>query len=811
MSLFSWSDLREAARGLTRTPAVTIAAVLCLGLGLGATTAIFSAVNVALLEPLPLRDPGRLVSVFRTAPQANTWPFSAPNYLDLARGTRQLEGIAAVGWASGLLTLPDRAVSVTGYRVTGNFFPLLGARAQAGRLLTASDDERDATPVLVLSDALWRREFGADPAVIGRTLTLDGTGRTVVGILPPRFQVPHGGFMLTEGDYWAPMRFTQGELAGRFSNWLMTMGRLAPGATIASAGAELHGLFDGLIQTFPSLNGEQVRVVPMAEDETASVRTPLLLMLGAVGFVLLIAATNVASLLLARGVQRRRDTAIRTALGGGRWAVMRPVLAESALLTGGGVVLGLLLAWLGTRTIGRMAAASLPQVAGLGINLTLIGFAVGLSVVVALVCGGVPAWRSSRVPPADALRGGRSAGTGQAQHRALHTLVVAAVALSLVLLIGAGLVLKGFASLIGRDPGFDPAAVLTMQVTISPDAYQGRASRLRFLDPALAAVQAVPGVAAAGSISMLPYRSWGTNFNVRYVGQPEDNLTQRPLLESRLASPGFFQVTRQRLLAGRLLTAEDAAKPGALAVAVVNEATVRRDFPGQTPAQAIGARFYQGDSTETIVGVVSDIRDAGPVRAPVPEAYFPYNQDGGNDATFNVVVRAAGGDPNDLARGVTAAIRGVDKGAAVSAVMPMSEVIASSVGRPRFYLSLLAAFAVVALALAVAGLYGVMSYAVAQRTREIGIRGALGASAARTVALVARQGLGLVGLGAVLGMAGAAALTRLLTSLLYGVSPADLTTWLLATTSLVAAGALATLIPARRAAAVDPLIAIREE
>ncbi len=808
MPLVFRSDFGDASRGLRRDITITVSAVLCLGLGLGAATAIFSAVKAALIEPLPLAEPDRLVTMFRTVPTANTWPLSAPNYLDLARTTRQLAGLAAVTPMRRLVALPDEALQLTGYRVTGNFFPMLGARAAVGRLLTAADDEPGAAPVLLLGYETWRDKFGSDRRIVGRTLTVDGAPRVVVGVLQPRFRLPHGGTMI-QGDAWEPMRFTEQELQFRQSNFLMTMGRLGPGASLASAEAELRGLFSGILEAHPELAGNQVRLVPLQAEGARGVRVPLLLLLGAVGFVLLIAATNVASLLLARGVQRRREMAVRTALGGSRWDVMRPVIAESLLLTAAGAALGLLLAWLGVRTIGALATRSLPQLAGLRMDLPLVGFAIGLALVVALVCAGVPAWRAASVAPQDALRSGLGGGRGRAHHRALHALVVASVALSLVLLLGAGLVLRGFSTLVRQDPGFDPAPILSLEATIAPRNYPDGSAEQRFLEPALAAIRQVPGVAAVGSINLALYREWGWNFGVRYEGHEDEQNSQLPLLEMRMVTPDFFRVTRQRLVSGRLLTDEDAARDSVASVVVLNEAAARRDFPN---GDAVGKRFYAGNGFSTIVGVVSDIRNSGPFEDARPEVYLGMRWAGRGNARYPIVVRAAAGvDPVSLAGPVTAAIRGVDKGAAVGRVMTMNEQIAASVARPKFFLLLLGSFAVVAVALAVAGLYGVMSYSVAQRTREIGIRGALGSSAGRTVGLVARQGLLLTALGLGMGLLGGAALTRFLTSLLYGVSPVDLSTWLLATAALAAAAAVATLVPAARAARVDPLIAIREE
>jgi putative ABC transport system permease protein len=403
------TEVRGAVRGLLRSPAVSLSAVLCIGLGLGATAAISSAIDRALLRPLPFRQPERLVTVYRTTPQFNTGPFSAPNYTDLARESRRLESLAAVTIATGLLSLPDDAVQVEIKRVTGNLFPTLGVAALRGRLLIPDDDRLDGSPVAVMSEELWRERFGSDPAVVGRAVRLDGRETTIVGIAPRGFGIPHGASVL-RAQLWVPMRFSTRELGQRRSNFLMTMGRLAPGATPELAQAELVQLFEGIVAANPQLRGESVRVLSLHAEGVRSVRKPLMLLFGAVCMVLLIAATNVASLLLARGVQREREVAVRTALGGTRGQVMRPALVESLVLTAAGLLLGLAIAWAGVRTIGALAAQRLPQLAGLTVDLRVVAFAALLSVVVALLCGVVPAWRGAAVDPQQALRGGRAAG-----------------------------------------------------------------------------------------------------------------------------------------------------------------------------------------------------------------------------------------------------------------------------------------------------------------------------------------------------------------------------------------------------------------
>ena len=543
------TDLLGAARALRRAPLVSGSAILCIGLGIGATAAISSAISRALLQPLPFRNPERLVTVYRTTPNFDTGPFSPANYADLARDTRQLESLAAIASGSGLLQLNDEALQVSVKRVTGNLFPMLGAAAVRGRLLTQTDDQPDAASVVVISEELWRERFGGDAAVVGRPIRLDGQSVTLVGVVPREFAIPHGAQML-RAQVWVPMRFTPDELAQRRSNYLLTLGRLAPGATVRSAHAELVRIFAGIAAAYPRLRDEQVRALSLVSEGVRTLKRPLYLLFGAVCMVLLIAATNVASLLLARGVQRQRELAIRSALGGSRRHLMRPVLSESLLITVVGLLLGLALAWAGVRTIGALATARLPQLTGLSVDYRVIAFAVVLAGLVAIVCGGLPAWRSAAVDPQDALRDGRGGGTSRAHHRVLRTLVVAEVALSLMLLLGAGLVLKGFAQLMSRDPGFDPEPVLTLQTTISPDRYPDGTSVQRFLEPALQKIREIPGVEAAGSIALIPYDNWGWNFSIRYEGVSVDDLARRPITENRVAGCTVLDRCEQDTRAG---------------------------------------------------------------------------------------------------------------------------------------------------------------------------------------------------------------------------------------------------------------------
>jgi predicted permease len=807
---FFWSELRSAARSLARIPAISVAGVLCLSLGIGATTAVFSAVSAVLLRPLPFEAPEELVTVYRTTPHFSTGPFSAPNYTDLARETETLEELAAFSPSPVLLTVRGEGLQVDAYRVTGNLFQSLGVHARLGRLLTPADDTERASPVVVVAEELWRERFTASSAIIGDTLLLDGKAHEVVGVVPSGFRVPHGNQVCRAG-LWVPMRFSTKELSWRSSNWLMTLGRLIPGVSAEAADSELHGLMDGLVQTYPELKGEQLRVLPMVPEAVRKVHSPLLLLVGAVALVLLIAASNVASLLLVRGLQRHREIAIRTALGGSRWAVVRPVLAESLLLTTVGGAVGVALAWLGVRAIRTLATAQVPQMAGFGLDLRVIGFALALVLLVAVLCAVLPAWHASRTEPQAVMRWGTGIGPGRNQQALLRSVVISEIALSTVLLLGAGLVIRGFIDLIEREPGFDTAQILTLEATVSAEHYQEEAGALQlFLAPTEEAISRLPGVEAVGAITLLPYENWGWNFNIRYEGQPPDDPTQKPLVERRVVSPGLFAATGQQLLAGRLLQPSDDGSESAPSVVVANLALVTRDFPGSSPHEVVGRRFYAGDRLSTIVGVVSNIRNAGPVAEPRPEVYWTYAQ-GFTDATSFPMMIRVNGEPERLVKLVTAAIRDIDPGAAVSRALPMDELRAQSVGRPRFFLVLLSFFSAAALVLAMAGLFGVMSYVVAQRTLELGIRTALGANARATMTHVLGGGSWLVVTGIAAGLGGGVLLTRFLRGMLYGISPIDPATYTLVIIAMMVMALAAMVIPALRATRIDPVVALRAE
>ncbi len=799
-------DVRQAIRSLRKTPTTTLAAVACLALGIGAATATFTAVNAALLRPPPFTEPTRLVSVFRTTPNFQNGPFSIPNFQDLAAGTRTLSGLAAL--EADLAVVADGGGGFRGslVRASATLFDLLGARAELGRLTAAGDGQLDAPAVVVLSHEAWRRRFGADPAVIGRAIRINGSPHDVIGVLPPRFQVANAGSVF-RADAWIPHRVPSGSMPGRFNNHLMLVGRLASGVSVAEAGLEFDRLMAGLIDTHPELRGEGIRVAPMAAEAVRSVRQPLLLLLGAVGLVLLVASGNVASLLLARAATHRRELAIRAALGANRALLARRLLSESAVLVSGGAVLGLGLAWILVRIIGSMAETQLPQLGTLTIDGRVMAFSLLLAVAVTGLCGIVPATRASRADPFEAMRSGGRGGASRGQHRFLRGLAVAEIGLSVVLLVGSGLSLRGLLALVRQPVGFATDRLLVSEFLFPPGRHPEGESTARTLDPMLAAVRAVPGVEDAATISLVPFTDWGNNFNIRYEGGDRIDPTTLPLVESRAVSENLFATLGIPVLRGRIpATAE--LSPEAPRLVVVNAALVRRDFGGRDP---IGARFHLSDSTfATIVAVVADVRNFGPFSPPRPEVTWFLRQIPSDRWRFPLVIRTAGA-PGSLVAPVSEALRRFDPDAAIGTIRPFEDTIASSLGRPQFFASIFGMFAATALLLAAAGLYGVLSYVVSRESREIGIQLALGSTPGRMVRQVGLRGAGLVTAGLLVGAAVAWPVTRLMGGLLYGVSPLDGMTWALVLGTMSLAGLAAVLVPARRAAGIDPLVSIKEE
>ena len=802
-------DLRFALRTLRKSPAFVAVAVLCLGLGIGANAAIFSVVNAVLLRPLPYAAPDSLVRLYETQPARGpnwTGSVSWPNYRDWAEGARSFQHLVALEGRSKNLSGPDGAERVAATAATGNLFQALGVQPLLGRPFLPGEDAPGAAPVVVLGEGLWRRRFGADPGVLGKTLTLDGSAVTVVGVMPASFRFPP----TSRAELYLPFVPSEQVATQRGSHGLQVVGKLAPGATLEQANAELKGLARRIEQAHPdSQTGRSAMAVSLTQTVVQGVQPALLVLLGAVVLVLLIACANVANLLLARGAGRQHEVAVRLALGASRLHIIRQLLVESLVLSLAGTVLGVLLARWGLDALASLTERAIPRAEGIGLDAGVLLFLLAVSVGSALLFGLAPALQSARTDLRGSLNEVGTKATGSGSHRRFRSgLVVAEIALSLVLLVGAGLLVRTFVSILSTDPGLRAEGVLTAHLAIPSERYREGEAAPRLLAPVLERTRALPGVQAAGMISMLPIQSAWTNGGYAVEGEPPPPAGQEPIAEFRGTSPGFFATLGIPLLAGRDFLETDGGKAEPLPI-IVNQALAQKHFGAQ---DAVGKQLRVGDTLATIVGVVGDVRQAGLHLAPLAEIHMPYNHaELAAWLSDMTLVLESPLPPESLAASVRGAVRSVDADQPVYEVLTMEEVIERSVASRRLNLLLLGTFAIIALVLAAAGLYGVISYLVAQRTRELGIRMALGAQRGDVVRLVMRQGAGLTAWGIGMGLLGALALSKLVESLLYGVSARDPVTFAALALLLGAIALLAAYLPARRAAKVDPVLAIKGE
>jgi predicted permease len=805
-----WQDVKYGTRALWRQPGFTLVAVLTLALGIGANTAIFSLVNAVLLRPLPFREPERLVMVWEDAAQLG-FPKNTPapaNYVDWKTQTRSFEGMAALMPADYNLTGQGEPQRITAHAVTADLFPLLGVKPARGRGFTAEEEKPGSDGVVIISDGLWRDTFGADPALVGRDIMLNGAKRTVVGVMP-------GGFQFLDRDVrlWVPLAQAPEDWANRGGHYLEVVARMKPGVTVEQADADVKTVMARISRDNPEEAADLgAYVLPMRDELAGEVRRPLLMLVVAVAFVLLIACANIAGLLLSRSAARRREIAVRVALGAGRWRIVRQLLTESALLSTAGAAAGVLLALWSFAFLRRLIPPSMALAASLGIDARALLFTLVVSLITATLFGLAPALQASGFEPGDTLKqGGGRGGVGGAARRLRGAFVVAEVALSLVLLVGAGLLIQSLNRLRGQYEGMKPENVLTLRTVLPQNRYAEHAQRESFYDNVLGRVRALPGVVSAGYTTAVPLAWKGGTSGFTVEGQPPPPGLGNDANE-RLVTAGYLQTLGDSLKAGRYI--EESDGPRSLPAAVVNEAFARAYLPG---GDAVGKRFKVGgpDSTRpwlTVVGVVSDVRQMG-LDAPVkPEMYLPYRQTDYHQwfAPSYLVIRTTV-EPESLAAAVRREVYAVDPEQPVSNVQTMAAILGDEAEQRQTGMTLLAVFAGVALLLSSLGIYGVLSFFVVQHTQEIGVRLALGAQRSSILALVLRRGMRLALLGVALGLAGALALTRLIQSQLFGVSAADPLTYAGIALLLACVALAACLIPARRATKVDPLVALRYE
>ncbi|MGH7503379.1 MAG: ABC transporter permease [Longimicrobiales bacterium] len=807
-------DLRFALRRLYRQPGFALVAVVTLALGIGANTAIFSVVRGVLLEPPPYEDPANVVMVWqswRGSPE--TW-VSGPEVLDFREGVTSFTGVGAYATGAINLTEGSEPERVAVAQVSANVFDLLGVTMAAGRPFTVEEDVQGNDGVVVLTYGLWQRRFGGDRGVVGRELRLSGQPRTVVGVLSEGVRLPFDYETDRPAEMWLPLTLTPANAGSRGSHGLYGVARLAPGATVERANEELGAIVrrwidEGLVHAEAQY---APFAVPVMEHVLRGVRPALYVLLGAVAFVLLIACANVANLLLARSDGRLREVALRSSLGAGRSRVLLQLMTESVVLAMLGGVMGSGLAWAGLQLVVALDPSSVPRLEDVRLDGVVLGFTAAIALATGVLFGIIPALQLLRSNLAGVLKEGtRTMTAGRARRQFRQFLVATEVALSVMLVIGAGLMMRSFVELRSIDVGFEPAGILTARLSLPSRDYPDAAGVADFYARLVARASALPGAVSAGAVRLLPLQTTMGDWSIEVEGRPSvpgDN----PHGDWQVVTPGYFETMGLDLEAGRFLEAGDRAD--ALPVVVINETMANEYWPGES---AIGKRFRMGGDDGvwfTIVGVVRDIRHGGVTEAPRTEMYHAHDQfriaAGFTPAAMTLVIAAAG-DPLALAGPLRAAVRAMDANVPLADIATMEHVTSRALSEPRFMTLLLGAFAMAALVLAAIGIYGVISYGVTQRTHEIGIRMALGADRRRIVRMVVASGAGAVFTGIALGVVSSLFVTNLLERMLYSVSRLDAVTFVAVPLILAAVAVVASLLPARRAAGVDPLIALRYE
>ena len=802
-------DVQYGIRNLLKRPGFTAVAVITLTLGIGANTAIFSVVNAVLLRPLPFGDPGRLTQLWEAKVDRgrNEIPASYPNFADWRNRNRFFEQVAAYSAWNFNLTGVGEPERISSAIVSPEFFSVLGIKPLRGRVFVPGEDERGKDLVVVIGESLWQRKFNSDPNIVGRAINLDDHSFTVAGVIARDVHAP---LLPDEIELWAPVSHGFGA-TNRSGHYLSVIGRLKPGATLDQAQADMNHIAGQLESEYPESNKNlSVRLVSLNEQVVGNFRISLLMMLGAVVLVLLIASANVANMLLARATERQKEIAIRSALGAGRWRIVRQLVTESMLLSIVSGTLGFLVAIWGIHLLVALSPSDLPRVKEVTVDLRVLGFTLAVSLLTGILFGLLPALQASRPHLIERIKaGGRSGMSGVGHHRVSSGLVAAEVALSLILLVGAGLLIRSFLRLQAVNPGFNSQNVLTMQLDLNGPNYKTGAQVIAFHDQLLERIKRLPGVQYASTRSFVPIASDASFAYLLFQieGQQRD-ISDGAVAYYNAVSADYFQTMMIPLRKGRSFSDRDVR--GSQNVAVVSETLARRYFGDE---DAIGKRITLEDHPKdadwiTVVGVVGDTKPRELHSEPVAELYMPYIQQ--PEPGMALMIRSSSADAG-VANAVRNEVLALDKNQPVYSIRRLDSVLSESVATPRFRTLLLGGFAGMALLLAAVGIYGVIAYAVSQRTQEIGIRMALGAQAADVLKLVVKGGMTPALIGVVIGLAGSLALTRLMTTLLFSVKPTDAATFATVSVGLIAVALVACFIPAWRATKVDPLVALRYE
>jgi putative ABC transport system permease protein len=796
-------DLRYGILIMLKSPGFTIVAVIALALGIGANTAIFSVINTVLLKPLPYKESDRIMVVRETKlPRFPEFSVAPGNFLDWQKQNTLFENMAAQrGFAYNLIGSGDPE-RLRGARITSNLFSTLGVKPIEGRDFLPEEDQEGRDNVVIISHGLWQRRFGSDPKLIGQTINLNGKACTVIGIMPSSFWFPN-----RETELWAPMAFNAKDAENHGGHFIGVTARLKPGITREQAETEMKVIAGRLEQQYPVTNkGWSIKITPILENAVGDMRPALMVLFGAVAFVLLIVCANIANLLLSRAATRQKEIAIRSALGAGRWRVVRQLLTESILLSLVGSIAGLLLAVWGLDLLLALAPKNLPRIQEVSIDGRTLGFTLLLTLFIGLLFGLAPALQASSPNLNDWLKEGSKGGTDSARrHRLRNILVVSEVALSLVLLVGAGLMMKSFLRLQATSTGFNPQNIHVMSIALPDKKYPEDQQQAAFFSTLLEKISAMPGVQSVGASQVLPFAGdYILTFDIQ--GRPPAAPGEEVSANYYAVSHDYFKAMGIPLLRGRFFTDRDRA--GSPGVAIINENMAKKYFPDEDP---MGKRINISngpDSYREIVGIVGDVKHYG-LDAPSPaQMYEPYLQQ--PFSSMNLVIRTSPGGTIS-SESLRKEVLLIDKEQPISRFTAMEDLISDSVARQRFSMILLAIFAVMALILAAVGIYGVISYSVTQRTNEIGIRMALGAQRSDILRMILRQGMGLALAGVVIGLTAAYLLTRLISSMLYEVSPTDPLTFAGISLLLLMVALLSCVIPARRATNVDPMIALRYE